>query len=984
MLLISFVSLGFYSESNKITGYAVDESSIDKNNGLETITGNLVKISGMVTVPISDAAYLIGVEQQHGIPKGTLTGIWCAESSCKKGTSIRGDSDNSWGPFQLGQEIRSNSKYTKHPDSGQPALNPDKFSDAAIIAARFIKDEIMTKTNYDNSNPKVGSYQIQVAYNRNPKNIPSSSDVQKVLNGGDPKILYITAAKNSHVNQRHINFISGYNRVQSIGVASIPTDQTKEDSDAPTFTKGNFYVKDQSADKGYAEYASAQAASDAYGGNKLITILTYNEASVDYEKSKSSTAVDTSGKFKYIFQYKDKSGNIKDGQVSIDIKDSTEAKKIAERVVKSKGFTLEGEVSRPKFSVTIDGISKPFENIEANNRNEAIIEAKKRAEDILPTGTDLSKVGFTVKDQVDVVAKPKDYIAKGKYVTSPDGSFKEYASAEEASNEATKLNDELKIKRNKETAEKYVKDALKLKENKEKKLTGEVTESGELLARDSNTGEIYKFIPIEENGRITEGSFQSVGDTYTTKETIGDLTIITTFEQNGEDTVEYAEQGKVLKDSEECTEGCFIDTQTAQLISDFNGKGIDISGGEGSAFYTFNLGDGKFKEIYTQDIANFKSTKFYETSYIRNGEVISKKKFDSLTKEEQKKIEGTKIENKRTLVVVETDKIIVRTDYEYDIKLKRSIGNSITIDKDTRKRVYKYVECNTENKCMTVTFKDGKANNCEGWFCNEEGVMARADEKQNQDVSKQYFALAETILTNFQGLGYYATFFFEDEELDAWRESVDEIFATLYLGTEYWTSDICQTYTDMEGKGIAYVDTKLGLAGVGAHIEATRSDPIHLPAGVESGDAAAGILESNQTTDNIDERRGIITSPREFLYKITFNVKNGDYDTDPTALSVMRFNIILKGEREAKLYKTDIELEKGEDFGAIKQSAIVQYSNFLYDQVCIEFDEVPSRWTLDDDELCNTISEASGPTSVGESQQATQQQESAGGNILDI
>lgn len=239
---------------------------------------------------------------------------------------------------------------------------------------------------------------------------------------------------------------------------------------------------------------------------------------------------------------------------------------------------------------------------------------------------------------------------------------------------------------------------------------------------------------------------------------------------------------------------------------------------------------------------------------------------------------------------------------------------------------------------------------------------------KTQFKSRGYFAQLESILTDFSGLGYYATLFFEDEDLDAWRENVDKTFATLYLGTEYWTSDICAVATDIDrsSQGVAYVDTKTGLAAVAAHIEASRSEQIIGP-GKE------------------DNRTGIVSPTSEFLYKITFNVKNGDYDSDPRALEEMEFNIVLRGQREAQLFAEDITLEKGDQFGHTGRNAIVQFSNFFYDKICIEFETTPSSWNLDDDELCNTIAGPSGPTSIGQSpQQPSQQQESTGGNILDI
>jgi len=51
---------------------------------------------------------------------------------------------------------------------------------------------------------------------------------------------------------------------------------------------------------------------------------------------------------------------------------------------------------------------------------------------------------------------------------------------------------------------------------------------------------------------------------------------------------------------------------------------------------------------------------------------------------------------------------------------------------------------------------------------------------------------------------------------------------------------------------------------------------------------------------------------------------------------------------------------------------------------CIEFENTPSSWVLDNGELCNTIAGPAGPTSVGQGQQPSQQQQTGEGNILDI
>lgn len=201
--------------------------------------------------------------------------------------------------------------------------------------------------------------------------------------------------------------------------------------------------------------------------------------------------------------------------------------------------------------------------------------------------------------------------------------------------------------------------------------------------------------------------------------------------------------------------------------------------------------------------------------------------------------------------------------------------------------------------------------------------------------SQRFFSNVEGILTQFQGLGYYATLFIEDDQLLSWRERVDRMFATLYLGTEYWSSEICGTYLDGEEEGIAYAETPQGFAQVGAHIEASRTEP--------------AITE---------------TGNPEYIYKITYAIRNGDYDNDPKAPEKMRYNVILKGQRTASLYRENQELKRGSTVKKSGSSSIVQDSSFYYNQVCIQFDQVPYKWKISDNELCNTIQSAGGATSL--------------------
>ena len=308
------------------------------------------------------------------------------------------------------------------------------------------------------------------------------------------------------------------------------------------------------------------------------------------------------------------------------------------------------------------------------------------------------------------------------------------------------------------------------------------------------------------------------------------------------------------------------------------------------------------------------------------------------------------------------DKKGVKTTFTYDDKSKKDIPDKI-IETTYEKGEDGFVDI-SKTRILTVNAKTGEPLALK--YYDNRDTKVELDLLKTQFESRKFFAQLESALTDFAGLGYYATLFFGKEDLDIWRENVDKAFATLYLGTDYWESAICQEYAGMEGKGVAYVQTKLGLGAVAAHIEASRSEQVIGPG-----------TENQQT--------GIVMPSREFLYKITFNVKNGDYEKDPKALEKMRFNVVLKGERTAKLFRANVEVKKGDQFGHLGRNAIVQYSNFFYGEICIEFENTPSSWNLDNDELCNTIAGPSGPASLGQGQQQpSQQQESAGGNILDI
>ncbi|MBI2124331.1 hypothetical protein HYT92_00930, partial [Candidatus Pacearchaeota archaeon] len=251
-----------------------------------------------------------------------------------------------------------------------------------------------------------------------------------------------------------------------------------------------------------------------------------------------------------------------------------------------------------------------------------------------------------------------------------------------------------------------------------------------------------------------------------------------------------------------------------------------------------------------------------------------------------------------------------------------------------------------------------KANDLKNELYEEERKEA------SREKYRKFFANVERVFTQFRGLRYYATLFMDDKDLMRWRQDVDEAFSKLYLGSEYWISEICEK--DIEGKseGVAYAETPQGLAQIAAHIEATRTQPI--------------LNLSDETA---------------YIYKITFNVRNGDYKEDMRAPENMTFNAIIVRESESlssslssnnfvPLFKRNIHLGRGEAFGRMGSTAIVKETKNSYSAVCLIFKEIPLKWKLDENKkisitwtaddgsqkyagtwwtLCNTI-----PTSSGE------------------
>lgn len=364
-----------------------------------------------------------------------------------------------------------------------------------------------------------------------------------------------------------------------------------------------------------------------------------------------------------------------------------------------------------------------------------------------------------------------------------------------------------------------------------------------------------------------------------------------------------------------------------------------------SCVYTDTFTDGTKTKTTISDLTTTVETS--KIAYFSEGKEITKAESDKL-KKEGKTVTSQEISTSKVITEIGTDgKVKSTTTYTYntifDVNKNPIVTyEAIKIDQTTG-NVVEFTYGEGDKKVVITPIKDGDslsspftATNMQQYSGDQElsavdpNLQKNALNSFSAYKSRQFFSEVERVFTEFSGLGYYATLFFDDDSLLAWRDNVDRIFATLYLGTEYWSSAICSVYLDGENEGIAYAETPQGLAQVAAHIEATRTEPIQAPTGTQ------------------------------FIYKITFSVRNGDFEDDPRAPEEMNINVVLKGEKEAKVFTSDQKVERGSVFSKTGTNAIVQDSTTLYTEVCLTFDQIPLRWKISDNEICNEIVQSSG------------------------
>ena len=196
-----------------------------------------------------------------------------------------------------------------------------------------------------------------------------------------------------------------------------------------------------------------------------------------------------------------------------------------------------------------------------------------------------------------------------------------------------------------------------------------------------------------------------------------------------------------------------------------------------------------------------------------------------------------------------------------------------------------------------------------------EGLKNKADSKRQQASSRQLFQKVDFVLDEYTGIGYFSKLIFDKETLSTWRESVDNVFSTLYLGTDYWASQICAHQYDKTVEGVSFVETPLGMLKAAAHIQARISA-------------------------ELDEADGSKT----FLYQITTHVKPLEGDVS--------FNIKLLGPAGSDLLFEDfVKVKEGGSYTASGDTSIVKYIGKKYNTICIVFADKG----IFDGDICNKV-----------------------------
>jgi len=228
----------------------------------------------------------------------------------------------------------------------------------------------------------------------------------------------------------------------------------------------------------------------------------------------------------------------------------------------------------------------------------------------------------------------------------------------------------------------------------------------------------------------------------------------------------------------------------------------------------------------------------------------------------------------------------------------------------------------------------------------------------------QFSYLVATFVASYQPRTELSSALFSKSGLDRWMQDVDQTFAKYNLGEDYYVSEYCEKEFKTIPDSTALVETPGGLAQLIGHVEAEKSP----------------WLPDEDSPD------------RERFYKITFGVSApSDEDLTPymDEEGAVSFNVVLGGEKLVNLFvdpqtkqSAPINLENGETKNAVGEEAIVKYSKYDYNQICIQFFKKPKdKDGKDIKQICNRIPESTG--SIENWQLSQESDDTTGGSTPD-
>ncbi|MEK6848729.1 MAG: DpnI domain-containing protein, partial [Nanoarchaeota archaeon] len=223
------------------------------------------------------------------------------------------------------------------------------------------------------------------------------------------------------------------------------------------------------------------------------------------------------------------------------------------------------------------------------------------------------------------------------------------------------------------------------------------------------------------------------------------------------------------------------------LLNQWNGdlKNIPIQNGfrdasgcrsNNQCTYTDTLKDGsKTKTAITQAETTVEK---FRTAYFYNGREITKVEYDKLKDEEKKNADEIKDWPISKLIEGKKDDKLFITTYKYDTifdnnKKPIRIYEATKVNKETgevEQFIYGEIVDGVKNEMVLNTpegvnildaFSAGRYT-WDGDPTNKD-LLDKANTAFNQYASRQFFANVERVFTEFQGLGYYATLFFDED-----------------------------------------------------------------------------------------------------------------------------------------------------------------------------------------------------------------------------